>query len=163
MGTLKDQLIKLGFNPTTEAAEPAWGKGHGGGAARGGRAERGQTRGQEKGKGGAPSGARGGRKAGAAEGRAQERVHVPADPQERAAAIKALIKRARQPLPSPGPRRFYFQVGELIDYLDVDPSSYERLTRGAIGVTLDDAGRVIVLSGAALRELEALRAADEQP
>ena len=84
---------------------------------------------------------------------------MPSDPQERAQAIKALIKRARQPLPSPGAKRFYFQVGQTIDYIEVDPGAFDQLSRGALGVTYDESGRVIALPGVALRELEALREA----
>ena len=67
--------------------------------------------------------------------------------------------KGRLPLPPTGPKRFYYQRGELVDYLEVDHEGFEKLSRGHLGLTTDSSGRLIALRPEALRELEALRAA----
>lgn len=146
MSTLKDQLIKLGFNPTTDASEPAWGKGHRGSTQRTESTRRTQEQGEGRPK-----------RTPSRQNNLKERFDIPSDPQERALRIKSLIKKHRQPLPSPGSKRFYFQLGTEIDFIEVDHAGFERLVQGDLGVTLDESGRVVALMGVVLRELNALR------
>ena len=161
MSTLKDQLIKLGFNPTEEAAEPAWGRGRP--QVQGSDKRGSDKRGSDK-RGSADRGGRDAQRRGGRQGRQEQRkpkpsFKVPADPQERHEAIQKLLKRARRPLPAPGPKRFYFQSGQSVDFIEVDHEGFKQLSSGQLGLTLDDSGRLIALEGEALLELEALRAA----
>jgi hypothetical protein len=173
MPTLKDQLAKLGIEVEGDPFTPAWGGAHQEAKPRP-RAERGaqerpsrapQARGERRAEGGRDQGGRPqqrGRDQGARDQVRGRRtpapsVEVPSDPQEREAAIQALFKRARLPLPPPGPRRFYVQEGELIEFIEMDAQSFEPFRAGELGLAYDHRGRLCVLNRQALIDLKALR------
>jgi|GEM_PF-1852362 len=81
-------------------------------------------------------------------------AHAPAHAPAR--TIDELFERARLPLPPAGPKRFYFVVGDIVEFIDMDAQSYEVFSAGELGVVIDPQGRPCVLNRYALDELRAL-------
>ena len=147
MSTLKDQLTKLQFTgrfPQSQS-EPA-------------RAQE-EPRGHHDRPHHRPAGER--EQVGERRGRrdhADRHAHAPSHAPSHAPArtVEELFERARLPLPPSGSKRFYFLVGDLVEFIDMDAQSYEIFSAGDLGVVIDPQGRPCVLNRFALEELRAL-------